>query len=183
MVQCYAEVARRLRVGNLIAYPTEAVWGLGCDPWNETAVHRILAIKQRPVSKGLILVASDSDQITPLLGSLSDDLTTKFQSMQPQVTTWLTPDHTHWIPDWIKGDFDSVAIRISHHPIVVGLCQAFGKPLVSTSANRLGESPLTSRRDVVACFGKELDLVTEGVIGDASSPSSIRDLVTDQIFR
>ena len=128
-------------------------------------------------------MASDSDQIASLLGSLNDDLAVKIQAMQSQPLTWLVPDNTHWIPDWIKGNFDSVAVRISRHPVVVGLCKAFGKPLVSTSANRAGEMPLISRESVVACFGEDVDLVTEGVIGDASSPSGIRDLVTDQVFR
>lgn len=183
MAQDYAEASRVLSAGGLIAYPTEAVWGLGCDPWSEVAVHRLLAIKQRPVSKGLIIVASDPDQIAPLLGLLNDDLAVKIQAMQSQPLTWLVPDNTHWIPDWIKGNFDSVAVRICRHPVVIGLCKAFGKPLVSTSANRAGEMPLTSRESVVACFGEDVDLVIEGVIGDASSPSAIRDLVTDQVFR
>ena len=183
MAQDVTEAARALRSGGVIAYPTEAVWGLGCDPWSEAAVHRILSIKQRPISKGLILVASCPDQIAPLLETLSDDLSSKILSMQSQPLTWLVPDETNWIPGWIKGDFDSVAIRISQHPLVVELCNLFGKPMVSTSANRAGEPPMVTREEVVATFDQEVDWITEGGTGDAQSPSSIRDLVTDQVFR
>ena len=183
MTQNLTETIRVLKSGGVIAYPTEAVWGLGCDPWNEAAVNRILAIKQRPVSKGLILVASCPEQIAPLLETLSDDLSTKMLGMQSQPLTWLVPDEGNWIPTWIKGDFDSVAIRISQHPLVVELCNAFGKPMVSTSANRAGEPPLVTREEVVATFDQEVDWITDGLTGEASSPSSIRDLVTDQVFR
>lgn len=169
--------------GGVIAYPTEAVWGLGCDPWNETAVQRILAIKRRPISKGLILVASCPEQIAPLMENLNEDLAAKILAMQTQPLTWLVPDEQEWIPAWIKGDFDSVAVRISQHPVVTALCDTFGKPLVSTSANLAGASPLLTREDVVTFFESDLDWITQGATGDAPSPSRIRDLVTDQIFR
>ena len=183
MTQDLTGAIRVLKSGGVIAYPTEAVWGLGCDPWNETAVNRILAIKRRPAGKGVLLVASCPEQIVPLLEPLDDDLSTRLLAVQLHPLTWLVPDESNWIPAWIKGDFASVAIRISRHPPVVKLCDAFGKLVVSTSANRTGEPPMVTREEVVATFGREVDWIMDGCIGDASAPSSIRDLVTNQVFR
>ena len=175
-------LARTLKQGGVIAYPTEAVWGLGCDPHNEGAVHRLLGLKTRPVEKGLILVASSIHQLAGLTASLSEQQMTQLSASWPGPHTWLIPA-TPDIPLWIRGQHSSVAVRVSAHPLVQALCESFGGPLVSTSANPQGLPEARSAAEVQHYFGDELDGLAPGEVGDSSSPSSIRDLITGETIR
>ena len=172
-----------LLAGNVIAYPTEAVWGLGCDPENNSAVLRILAIKQRPVEKGLILVAANIHQLEPLLCSLGESEKAMLQASWPGPTTWLIPDPKKLFPEWIKGDHKSVAIRVSAHPVVCELCESFGRPIVSTSANRAGDAEIRSRLILENEFGNSIDYIVSGDLGGEPETSEIRDLVTGKTVR
>ncbi len=169
--------------GGVIAYPTEAVWGLGCDPWNQKAVERILSIKRRPVEKGLILVAADQNQILPLLETVTDEQIQLLNESWPGPVTWLIPDPGQWVPEWIRGQHLSVAVRVSAHPVVRELCLNWGKPLVSTSANRAGEPAHTTRIGVDAELGSEVDYVVAGETGGQNTPSRICDLLSRQVLR
>ncbi len=175
--------ARCLLSGGVIAYPTEAVWGIGCDPWNERAVYRLLAIKQRPVNKGLILVASSLEQLGPLYDPLTAEQQAALDQTWPGPNTWLIPDPHNLIPAWIKGEHRSVAIRVSAHPVVVELCDRFGGMLVSTSANLAGKPEIRSRLKLQLKLGAKLDFVVPGQLGPESEPSAIRDLASGRVFR
>ncbi len=177
------KAAEVVKSGGVIAYPTEAVWGLGCDPWNRRAVNRILAIKQRPVEKGVILVGACEEQFLPLLAPLSQKERVKLQSSWPGPYTWLIPDPNGWAPPWVRGQFDTVAVRVSGHPLVRALCEATGHPLVSTSANLAGNEPLLTMADVNATFANELDYVVPGVTGEQKTPSVIQDLRSGKLVR
>lgn len=169
--------------GGIIAYPTEGVWGLGCDPFNEAAVRRLLQIKQRPMEKGLILAAGTMQQIQPLLTSLDARQKTVLAESWPGPVTWLMPDPDQLIPAWIKGKFASVAIRVSAHPTIVQLCSAFGGPIVSTSANPAALAPARTRLRVLTWFGDSVDYVLPGKLGGQRGPSSIRDLASANVIR
>ncbi|MCL6268533.1 L-threonylcarbamoyladenylate synthase [Sansalvadorimonas sp. 2012CJ34-2] len=183
MIDDYNHAAAAVSGGGVIAYPTEAVWGLGCDPWNQQAVERILEIKRRPVEKGLILVAASKQQVAPLLESLSDQQHQLLVETWPGPVTWLIPDTNKWVPDWVRGQHSSVAVRVSAHPVVQQLCQSWGKPLVSTSANRAGEPAHTTHLAVSTELGEEVDMVVAGKTGEQTSPSRICDLVTGKVLR
>lgn len=173
--------AKIVREGGVIAYPTEAVWGLGCDPWNEDAVYRLLAIKARPVEKGLILVADDIRQFDFLLADLPQAWQDRLAASWPGPNTWLVP-HQNRLPEWISGQHDSVALRVTDHPLVRELCALTG-PLVSTSANPAGRPAARSRLRVEQYFRGELAGVLDGKLGGRRNPSLIRDLVTGQVVR
>ena len=172
-VQQMAQVVRR---GGVIAYPTEAVWGLGCDPWDSTAVFRLLELKQRPMSKGLILVADNIRQFDFLLAGLPQIWQDQLASTWPGPTTWLVP-HQNRLPEWITGGHPGVAIRVSDHPLVRDLCALTG-PLVSTSANPSGRPPALSRLRIEQYFAGQLDGVLDGRLGGRKNPSQIRDLLS-----
>lgn len=110
--------AHIIRAGGVIAYPTETVYGLGCDPFDEDAVRRLLAIKQRPVEKGLILVASDLDQLDGLV-HLDDAQRERLRQAWPAPVTYLL-DATERVPAWIRGVHPKVAVRVSAHPLEIG---------------------------------------------------------------
>ena len=178
----YRVAAGIIAGGGVVAYPTEAVWGLGCDPNNAEAVARLLRIKQRPVEKGLILVAADIEQLAPFLNHLTPDQHKSLQAGWPGPLTWLVPDNGA-VPPWIRGEFDSVALRVSAHPTVRALCSAFGGPLVSTSANPSAKAPARNALRVRRYFQDQLDYVVPGELGDSAKPSEIRDLLTGEIRR
>lgn len=177
-VQQAAQVVRR---GGVIAYPTEAVWGLGCDPWDELAVERLLALKDRPVHKGLILVAADIEQFDFLLDDLPEIWLARLTGSWPGPNTWLVP-HQNRLPEWISGQHDSVALRVSAHPLVRELCALSG-PLVSTSANPAGRPAARSRLRVEQYFPGQLDKVLGGALGGRKNPSLIRDLISGDVVR
>ncbi len=168
--------------GGVIAYPTEAVWGVGCDPFSEAAVERLLELKQRPRDKGLILIAGDWQQLDFLLQGLSAEQMQQLKQTWPGPNTWLVPHHGR-VPEWLCGRFDSIALRITAHPPVISLCEAAGGPLVSTSANTAGEAPALEMAQVQRYFGDRLDFILPGPLGGAAAPSRIRDLVTGEEIR
>ncbi|SFU68815.1 L-threonylcarbamoyladenylate synthase [Halomonas korlensis] len=171
-----------LREGGVIAYPTEAVWGLGCDPDSDVALTRLLRLKRRDPSKGMILVAASIDQFAPWLEGLPLEQHAPLVASWPGPTTWLVPDNGRSRP-LVRGAHDRVALRVSDHPLVVALCQAFGGPLVSTSANLADEPPAMTAEAVREVFGDELDHVLEGRLGGLERPSTIRDLATGRVLR
>lgn len=169
-----------IRAGGVVACPTEAVYGLSCDPWNETAVRKLLALKQRDVSQGLILVAGGLYQFTSLVGHLSRARQETLAASWPGPVTWLVPANEH-VPAWIRGEHDTVALRVTAHPVMADLCRMAGKPLVSTSANPSGEAPARDVESIEKAF-PGLPVVA-GLLGNAKMPSEIRDLETGKIVR
>lgn len=177
------KAAVRLQHGGLVAYPTEGVWGLGCDPFDRQAVTRLLQLKDRPEEKGLILVAADMNQIAPLLAGLDHEQLTRLTATWPGPATWLLPDPEELVPRWVKGKFATVAVRVSAHPLVASLCRAFGGPLVSTSANPAQAAPAMNRLRVLCWFGDQLDYVVPGRLGGLKTPTRIRDLASTELVR
>ena len=125
-----------LRNQGVIAYPTESVFGLGCDPDCDATIQKILDLKQRPAHKGLILIAANIAQLKNYadFSSLTATQLHTIEKNWPGPFTWVVPAQKN-LSKLISGDFDSVAVRVSAHPIVQKLCREFGKPIISTSAN------------------------------------------------
>lgn len=166
----------------VVACPTEAVWGLSCDPDSAQAVSRLLALKGRPVEKGLILVAGSESQLAFLLVGLTEAERKQLSASWPGPNTWLVP-HRQRVQPWIHGSFDTVAVRVSQHPTVRALCDAWGGPLVSTSANPAGAQPPRAGFQVIRYFGGALDGMLPGEVGDARAPTAIRNLASGEIVR
>jgi L-threonylcarbamoyladenylate synthase len=174
--------AKQLWQGGVIAYPTEAVWGLGCNPFNEQAVNNLLALKNRSAEKGLILIAADIRQFDPFISDLNDLQRQRLKNTWPGPVTWLVPAN-HLVPKWISGRYDTVALRVTDHPVAAGLSQAFGAPIVSTSCNPEGLAPAKDAFQVRRYYGDELNAITSGTIGKRRLASEIRDLATGEIRR
>lgn len=165
----------------IIAYPTEAVYGLGCLPDNYRGVARILALKKRSWKKGLILVAADSLQIEPYISYPDSRIREKVMASWPGPVTWLLPASA-LTPWWIRGKHKSVAVRVSNHPVVMSLCMMTGA-LVSTSANPEKFPPARHAGKVRNYFNNKLDFIVPGSVGHLSMPTEIRDAVSDEIIR
>lgn len=171
-----------LAAGGVIACPTEAVWGLSCDPYDRQAVSRLLALKGRPVAKGLILVAADESQLEPLLADLAPTQRETLAASWPGPNTWLVPHHSR-VPPWIHGSHETVAVRVSKHPLLAALCEAWGGPLVSTSANPAGAQPPRQAFQVQRYFRDQLDYLLPGATGSSNRPTVIRDLASGRAVR
>lgn len=170
-----------LQDGGVIAYPTEAVMGLGCDPWDEDAVAELLRLKRRPADKGLIVAASSIEQLSDLVDFSRVPRLEEITGSWPGPVTWLVPAHS-FTPRWLTGRHDTLAVRVSAHPVVQGLCDAVGA-LVSTSANPSGCRPARTRRRVRAYFGPDVDCYVPGNVGGDDRPSTIRDALTGRVLR
>ena len=174
--------ARTVHRGGVIAYPTEGVFGLGCDPFNSDAVARILTIKSRPVEKGVILIASHVRQLLPFLTDLSFEQWLLLNSTWPGPFTWVIP-HNGLLPFWITGGRSTIAVRVTNHPVAKALCEAIQFPLVSTSANRTTRPALITGLQVRTQLGKEVDFIVGGRVNTPGQASQIRDLVSGHQFR
>lgn len=181
---CCTDVAQVLHDGGVIAYPTEAVYGLGCDPDNDTAIHKLLEIKNRSWKKGLILVAADLNQLMSYidLSALTQTQLSDVEQKWPGPFTFVMPTFKHISP-LLRGEFDTIAVRVSAHKGVQEICRAFGKPLVSTSANLASMPPAMSHLDVVNELGAKLDALVIGELGQERQPSTIIDARTGKILR
>lgn len=173
---------RALRAGGVVAYPTEAVYGLGCDPFNEQAARRLLAIKGRAMDKGLILIAADFQQLQPLLLPQSAQTMAPVLASWPGPSTWILPAHPR-VPVWLTGDSDGIAVRVTAHPLAARLCARFGGALVSTSANLSARPPARSALRARRALGARVDYFLVGATGGEPRPSEIRDLRSGRVLR
>lgn len=171
-----------LEDGGVIAYPTEAVFGLGCDPLREDAVDRLLAAKGRGQQQGLILIASDFDQLKGLLDTSDDAAVSRARATWPGPVTWVFPARSH-VPAWLTGGRESLAVRVTEHPVANALCAAFGRPIVSTSANRSGAEAARDAETVREQMGDAVDCVVPGRVGGRDRPSEIRSAMTGEVLR
>jgi len=166
-----------VKSGKLIAYPTEAIYGLGCDPSNQVALEQLLKLKSRASNKGLILVASNVSQLKPFIDLQNPSLLEQASSSWPGPVTWIMPasDHCHPL---LTGNRDTIAVRVSDHPVVRDLCDGCEHALVSTSANISGEKPLASIDEIEEAFDTAIAGVVAGSLGGLENATSIFDAST-----
>lgn len=181
MVSSIENAVKLLQAGKIIGYPTEAVFGLGCDPFNQSAVQELLHVKHRPVEKGVILAASSIEQIEDLVRICNEPWEQKVRDSWPGPVTWVLPVKQS-MPSWVTGGRDTLAVRVSIHPTVKALCEAFKGPIVSTSANPSGEEPARSYAEVKAYFGDRFDCI-DAPPGELAQPTQIWDAQTGERLR
>lgn len=171
-----------LRQGGIIAYPTEAVFGLGCDPFNQLAVARIKQLKNRSPQKGLIMIGACWEQLQSFTAPIPKENLTRTLATWPGPYTWIFPtaDST---PQWITGQHNTIALRVTAHPIAKAICEAFGKPIISTSANLEGQPPARTEDEVKRIFNTDIDLIISGALGNQTKPTEIRDVLTGKVLR
>ncbi len=168
-----------LRRGGVIAYPTEGVWGLGCDPRQRRALRRILALKGRPQHKGVLLVAGRAVETRHYWSA---------QGIDPALLARLWPGTTlvlpaaPKVPFWIRGRHEGIAVRISTHPAIVVLSRVFGGAMVSTSANPAGQQPARDLRTLYRYFGRSL-WVLPARLGGQRRPSRMVDACSGRVLR
>ena len=178
-----AAAVAALRSGGVVAYPTEAVYGLGVDPHDRAAVARLFELKRRPPDQGVLLIAADFAQVEKYIdASTPATALARARSTWPGPHTWVFP-RSSAAPSWLTGAHAGIALRVSAHPLAAALCRAFAGALVSTSANRHGEAPARTAADVRSAFGDELAYILDGPIGELERPTPVHDAVTGAAIR
>ncbi len=176
------EAVRCFHQGGILAYPTEAIYGLGCDPLSWPAVERLLLLKHRPVEKGLILIAANYEQLLPYIKPLSEAQMKPVLDSWPGPNTWLLPV-ADGLPYWLSGKHETIAVRVTQHPVAAALSLACNSPLVSTSANISRRKPATNPTQVRNRLAGIADCIINGPTGEEKTPSVIRDAATGAVIR
>lgn len=171
-----------LKRGELIACPTEGVYGFSCDPGNESALKKLLTLKKRGKQKGFILVASCLQQLTPFLQPISEVAMARIKPTWPGPCTWVLPAKAN-VSSYLTGHFECLAVRVTDHPLLRAVCEAFGGALVSTSANVAGEKPCVTYQEASDAFAEAVAFVVPGEVGGLSRPTQIYDGVTGAVLR
>ncbi|NID16316.1 L-threonylcarbamoyladenylate synthase [Luteibacter yeojuensis] len=173
-----------LRDGGVLAYPTEAVFGLGCDPHDRAAFERVFALKGRPATQGVLLIAASFEQVAPYidLAAVPADVLAQVRASWPGPNTWVFP-RSERVPDWVAGAHAGIALRVTAHEPAAALCRAFGRPLVSTSANPHGELPARDLPTLERYFGERLDAALDAPLGGLDRPTVIRDALSGAMIR
>ena len=175
------QVTKIVSAGGVIACPTEAVWGLSCDPFNKQAVDKVRKLKQRKKDKGFILVAETPFQFAALIKHLTVEQQKEILASWPGANTWLVPHH-NLIPEWISGDSDKVALRVTAHPLLSRLCSELG-PLLSTSANISGTTAAKNLLKARCYFKNNVDYYCSGQTLANKTPSVIKDICSGKTIR
>ena len=174
--------ARTILEGGVVAYPTEAVYGIGCLPLDTLALARVVAIKSRDARKGLIVVAADISQLEPLAIFPGGEAGRTIRHSWPGPVTWIVRAHED-VPALLTGGRPTIAVRVSAHPIVRRLCERTGSALVSTSANLSGHRPARTALEVRRRLGHAIDWVLAGPTGGLGRPTEIRVAGTGALVR
>jgi L-threonylcarbamoyladenylate synthase len=165
-----------------VAYPTEAVFGLGCLPEERDAVLRLLKIKRRSARKGFVLIAAVLADLEPLIELPEEPMRREILATWPGPVTWVLPARTG-VPGWLTGGRGTLAVRVTSHPVARALCLRTGRALISTSANVTRRRPHTRLLQLRRDLGRQIDYVLPGELGDAARPTAIRDGVTGRLLR
>ncbi|HEX6993288.1 MAG TPA: Sua5/YciO/YrdC/YwlC family protein [Gammaproteobacteria bacterium] len=171
-----------VRAGGVVAYPTEAVFGIGCLPDDDEALARVLRIKRRSWRKGMLIVGASIEQIDRWAMLERSPLLDQILASWPGPSTWVLPARPR-APARLTGGRHTIAVRCTAHPIAAELCRQARSALVSTSANTSGRPPLRESVDVRNTLGRVLDDVLPGPVGGRQSPTRILDGLTGQVLR
>jgi len=172
-----------VKLGGIIIYPTEAVFGIGCDPNNIDALKKVIDIKSRDSQKGLIIVASKFEQILDYIKPLPKDIEDRLKTNWPAQTTYIFPASDILSDYLIGGNNRTVAIRVSQNKYIKKLCDLLGHPLVSTSANISGMESITSYKQAKREFQNKVDYILPGKVDINLKPSKIVDIFTSRVLR
>lgn len=165
----------------IFAYPTEGVWGLGCNPFSEKAVKKLINLKKRPKNKGIIILAGSMEQLLPFTKHLNEKLTKRMNEKWPGPHTWLVPSSSE-TPKWLLGPTGLLALRLSNHKTVKELTKSLNMPICSTSANISGKEPAKDSDEIRTFFYDKVHII-EGKLGGLKKPTPVQNLESKEWLR
>lgn len=164
-----------LREGGIVAYPTDTVYGLGADAFNEAAVKRIFEVKQRPLDQPLSVLLAEKEDLSQVAATITDTAWQLAESFLPGGLT-LVLQKAPKVPQWVTAGGDTVAVRVPDHPLAQLLIRGLGKPLIGTSANLSGLPSAVNAREVKNQLRNTVDFVLDGGICPGGIESTIVDV-------
>ena len=167
-----------LKGGGIIIYPTEGIYGIGCDPFNQDSVDKLFQLKGREACKSFIIICSD---VIHLNNIINDKYKAYEELLTKSFVTWVVPAHRE-CPQWLKTN-NTVAVRITNHPVIDDLCQVFNGPIISTSANYSNHEYINDIKKIEVLFDNKVDCIINGELGGELKPSTIKDIITKKILR
>lgn len=176
----YDRAVALLRAGELVAFPTETVYGLGADASNPEAVHKIFAAKHRPTNHPLIVHLADAAQLPDWACEIPDEARVLAKAFWPGPMTLILKKQPH-VPDAATGGQDTIGLRVPDHPVALEMLRAFGGGVAGPSANRFGHVSPTTAQHVRDEFGDAVSLVLDGGPSQVGIESTIIDLSRDEI--
>ncbi len=172
--------AHIIKNGGIIAYPTDTIYGLGCDPYNIDAVEQLNIIKRRPSNKQFILLAGHVNQVKDLLLIDQNDQIKITKNTEP--TSWVV-NASPTAPEWLTDDNNALTIRISKNDTVRKLCEALGHAIISTSANLSGKRPAENTFYLHKLFHSTIDKILATNKPHSGKSSKVIRLCDNHIFR
>ena len=166
-----------LKTGGIVVYPTETVYGIGCDPFNREAYERVQHLKRRKNAKQLLLLACSLSQIEYFAGELADVPLRLANVFWPGPLTMVIKPSKD-LPDYLFGKSEGVAFRVTSHPLAALLTREFGCPITSTSANLTGKPSVVTYEEALKTFGESADIVIKNSELLNGKPSTIIDLTS-----
>lgn len=173
------QAASLLCSGEIIAYQTDTLYGLSCDPYNQAATIRLNTLKQRPPHKTFILLAADFSQLSPLLPA---DVIRQQANITASGCSWVVEAAAH-TPHWLKASDGSIAIRISKDPLTKHLCGILKQPVISTSANISGQRVMSNALQCRKLFGSNIAIHLRSAHPFSGKPSKLRKLCDNSLIR
>jgi L-threonylcarbamoyladenylate synthase len=170
------EAAKWIRIGRLVAIPTDTLYGLAADPFQPDAIARLYAAKGRPSDKALPLIAADLEQIQATLGPLSQAGRRLADRFWPGPLTLLVPAPASLARD-VSGGTGRVGVRVPDEPVARAICRAVGRPITATSANRSGAPATDDPGEVERTLGDVVDLLIDVGRTRGGAPSTIIDAI------
>lgn len=170
-----------VKAGGVVAYPTDTVYGLGGDGFNEEAVNRIYRIKNRPLTQPLSVLIADEKDMARLADAVPESARRLAERFWPGGLT-IVVRKSFSVPLWVTGGSDTIGVRVPNHPITLALIRGLGKPLIGTSANLSGLPSCTSAEDVRAQLGESVDFILDGGVCPGGIESTVID-VTGEVPR
>jgi L-threonylcarbamoyladenylate synthase len=167
-----ANAAERLRAGELVAFPTETVYGVGADAGQAAAVRRIFAAKGRPADHPVIVHLYDTAQVGEWASAMPTGARRLAAAFWPGPLTLILPRAAH-VDDTVTGGQDSVGLRVPSHPVARALLSAFGRGIAAPSANRFGRISPTTAQHVADDLGDAVSLILDGGACDVGIESTI----------
>ena len=171
--------AEALRRGDVVAYPTETVYGLGVDPLNSRALEKLIGVKHRDPANPMLLIAASREQVKALTGDLSPRAAAYADAFWPGPLSMLLKPIRRLQPE-LTGRDGRICIRCTSSPIAAALCETFGGAIVSTSANVSAQPPALSARDVPTAG---VVLCLDAGTLPAAAPSTVLDPETGEVLR
>jgi L-threonylcarbamoyladenylate synthase len=175
--QAISDAQRLLRQGQVIAFPTDTVYGVGTHAFLPDAVAALYAAKNRPLSKAIPVLIARTDDVSRVARAVPTVTWQLAEEFWPGGLTIVLP-RAEELPAIVTGGGDTVAIRCPHHPIPLTLMNAIDAPLAATSANLSGQPTPTTARQVAAQMAGRLPLIIDGGDSPGGIPSTVVDLST-----